>query len=302
MRELYDELVKAAGAIRILENEPMKKHTTFRIGGSARYFVSPSGEEALKNTVVLCRERKIPFFILGNGSNLLVSDDGYDGVVIYMGEGFSKVETLGRTVTAGGGTLLSAIAREALSQSLTGFEFAAGIPGTLGGAVVMNAGAYDGEIKQVLKFVRVMDKDGSVFELSAEELELSYRHSCIPERGLIVLSAVLELTEGLSEEIHSRMEDLAARRRDKQPLEYPSAGSTFKRPEGYFAGKLIQDAGLKGFCVGGAQVSEKHSGFVINRGNATAADICALCKAVQDKVRSDTGVLLETEIKMIGFK
>lgn len=302
MRELYDELVKAAGAIRILENEPMKKHTTFRIGGSARYFVSPSGEEALKNTVVLCRERKIPFFILGNGSNLLVSDDGYDGVVIYMGEGFSKVETLGRTVTAGGGTLLSAIAREALSQSLTGFEFAAGIPGTLGGAVVMNAGAYDGEIKQVLKFVRVMDKDGSVFELSAEELELSYRHSCIPERGLIVLSAVLELTEGLREEIRSRMEDLAARRRDKQPLEYPSAGSTFKRPEGYFAGKLIQDAGLKGFCVGGAQVSEKHSGFVINRGNATAADICALCKAVQDKVRSDTGVLLETEIKMIGFK
>lgn len=302
MRELYDELVKAADAIRILENEPMKKHTTFRIGGSARYFVSPSGEEALKNTVVLCRERKIPFFILGNGSNLLVSDDGYDGVVIYMGEGFSKVETLGRTVTAGGGTLLSAIAREALSQSLTGFEFAAGIPGTLGGAVVMNAGAYDGEIKQVLKFVRVMDKDGSVFELSAEELELSYRHSCIPERGLIVLSAVLELTEGLSEEIRSRMEDLAARRRDKQPLEYPSAGSTFKRPEGYFAGKLIQDAGLKGFCVGGAQVSEKHSGFVINRGNATAADICALCKAVQDKVRSDTGVLLETEIKMIGFK
>lgn len=302
MKDFFEELVKAAGAGRVLENELMSKHTTFRVGGPARYFVSPSDEESLKNTVILCREQKIPRFILGNGSNLLVSDTGYDGVMISMGEGFSKVEVRENTVTAGAGALLSVIAKAALSESLSGFEFAAGIPGTLGGAVVMNAGAYDGEMKQVLKSVRVMDEAGRVSELPAEELLLSYRHSCIPERGLLVLSGELKLTKGMQDKVRSRMEDLAARRREKQPLEYPSAGSTFKRPEGYFAGKLIQDAGLKGFRVGGAEVSEKHSGFVINKERATASDIRALCHAVQERVKSDSGVLLETEIKMIGFE
>ena len=302
MKDFFEKLVTAAGADRVLKDELMSKHTTFRVGGPARYFVSPSDEEALKNTFLLCKDQKIPCFILGNGSNLLVSDAGYEGVMISMGEGFKTVEVRGNTITAGAGALLSVIAKEALLKSLTGFEFAAGIPGTLGGAVVMNAGAYDGEIKQVLKSVRVMDEAGEVSELSADELELSYRHSCIPARRLTVLSGVLELTKGVQEEIKSRMEDLAARRRNKQPLEFPSAGSTFKRPEGHFAGKLIQDAGLKGFRVGGAEVSEKHSGFVINRDKATASDIRELCRVVQEKVKSDSGATLETEIKMIGFE
>lgn len=302
MDNFFEQLTLAAGTGRVTKDEPMKKHTTFRVGGPARYFVSPSGEEALKKTVLLCRDRKVPYYILGNGSNLLVSDAGYAGVMILIGDGFSQVRAEGNSVLAGAGALLSQIAKEALSHSLTGFEFAAGIPGTLGGAVVMNAGAYGGEMKQVLKSVRVMTEEGEIRILSADELELGYRHSCVPENRYIVLSAEIELAAGSREAIRERMDDLAAQRREKQPLEYPSAGSTFKRPAGYFAGKLIQDAGLRGYRVGGAAISEKHCGFVINRDQATAEEIRTLIRDVQRRVKETSGVDIETEVKMIGWE
>lgn len=301
MKDFYEALTEAVGEGHVIKEEPMKKHTTFRVGGPARFFVTPPDEQALKHTVLLCLERNIDYYILGNGSNLLVSDTGYDGVMISMGEGFSKVEAEGSCITAGAGALLSKIAKLAYEEGLTGFEFAAGIPGMLGGAVVMNAGAYEGEMKQILKSVVVLTKIGEIKTLCAEELELSYRHSCIPEHEYIVLSAIVCLSKGEQSEIQSRMHELAAKRKDKQPLEYPSAGSTFKRPEGYFAGKLIQDAGLRGYTVGGAQVSEKHCGFVVNKGTATAADIRTLCGEVQKKVEDIFGVRLETEVKMLGF-
>lgn len=302
MDNFFEQLTLAAGTGRVTEDEPMKKHTTFRVGGPARYFVSPSGEEALKNTILLCRERKVPYYILGNGSNLLVSDAGYAGVMILIGDGFSEVRAEGSAVLAGAGALLSQIAKEALFHSLTGFEFAAGIPGTLGGAVVMNAGAYGGEMKQVLRSVRVMTEEGEILVLSADELELGYRYSCVPEKRYIVLSAEIGLAAGSREAIRERMDDLATQRREKQPLEYPSAGSTFKRPAGYFAGKLIQDAGLRGYRVGGAAVSEKHCGFVVNREQATAEEIRTLIRDVQRSVKETSGVDIETEVKMIGWE
>lgn len=332
MGNFFDRLCEAAGgAGQVKKDELMKRHTTFRVGGPARYFVSPDGEAALSRVLAVCRGEGIPYYILGNGSNLLVSDQGYDGVMILIGEGFSGIEkaagdeaageeksgfvnaetqdgaeqtaAMGTVrYTVGAGLLLSRIAKEALEDSLTGFEFAAGIPGTLGGAVVMNAGAYGGEMKDVLKKARLMDKDGTILELDVSELDLSYRHSCIPEKEYIVLSAEIELKKGEKAEIQEMMDDLAFRRRDKQPLEYPSAGSTFKRPEGYFAGKLIQDAGLRGYREGGAQVSEKHCGFVINREQATAEDIRGLCGTVQKKVKEAFGVDLECEIRMLGWE
>ena len=266
----------------------------------ALYFVTPSCEKEIASVVNLCRREKMPYYILGNGSNLLVSDKGYDGVIISMTKGFSQIEVRDQVITAGSGALLSRIARTALEESLTGLEFAAGIPGTLGGAVVMNAGAYGGEMKQVLQSVSVLTKDGQVKEIPAEELELGYRKSCIQREEYIVLSAEILLKQGKKSEIQAQMEDFAARRREKQPLEYPSGGSTFKRPEGYFAGKLIEDAGLKGFTVGGAQVSEKHSGFVINRNGATSADVYELCRQVQARVKEKFGVDLEMEVKRLG--
>lgn len=302
MKDFFEELSLAAGRDCVVSDEPMKNHITFRVGGPARYFVSPSGEERLRAAVLLCNEREVPYCILGNGSNLLVSDAGYNGVVISMREGFSYARAVGEILTVGSGTLLSETAKEALLHSLGGFEFAAGIPGTTGGAVVMNAGAYGGEMKDVIRTVRVMALDGGIKELSAEELDLGYRHSCILENQYIVLSADLNLTYADKEAIGSRMDDLAARRKEKQPLEYPSAGSTFKRPEGYFAGKLIQDAGLRGYRFGGAQISEKHCGFVINRDQATAEDIRTLIHNVQEKVKETSGAFLETEVKMIGWK
>ena len=307
MSDFFDRLCLAAGGGQVKQEEPMKKHTTFRVGGPARFFVSPAGEEELRRILELCREEGMPYYILGNGSNLLVSDRGYDGVMILMGEGFSSIEKreLDGTCmeyTFGSGLLLSRIAREVLADSMTGFEFAAGIPGTLGGAVVMNAGAYGGEMKDILKSARVTGPDGVIRELPAEELELGYRHSCIPEKEYIVLSASIILKKGTKEEITRLMDDLAARRREKQPLEYPSAGSTFKRPAGYFAGKLIEDAGLRGFREGGAQVSEKHCGFVINREQATAEEIRRLCRTVQRRVKENSGVDLETEVRMIGWE
>ena len=302
MSGFFEKLCLAAGNGQVTRDEMMNRHTTFRVGGPASYFVSPDGDEALKKVLLLCREEQMPYYILGNGSNLLVSDKGYGGVMILMGEGFAQIrEDVPGELAAGAGALLSRIAREAQEHSLTGFEFAAGIPGTLGGAVVMNAGAYDGEMKNVLKTVSVMDKNGRILELSANELELGYRRSCIQEKEYIVLSAVISLKQGDKEAIQTKMAELAGKRRDKQPLEYPSAGSTFKRPAGYFAGKLIEDAGLRGYREGGAQVSEKHCGFVINSGGVTAEDIRLLCRSVQKKVKETSGVDLETEVRMIGW-
>ena len=285
---------------QILEAEPMSRHTTFRIGGPADLFLIPKSIEEIRRTVAVCREEGIPWFVLGNGSNLLVSDKGYQGVVIQLYKGFGEVKVQGCQITAQAGALLSQIAAAAREESLTGFEFAGGIPGTLGGAVVMNAGAYGGEMKDVVKEVTVLTREGEIRTLQAEELAMGYRTSAIKEAGYIVLSAVLSLEKGDKEQIKARMQELAGMRSSKQPLQYPSAGSTFKRPEGYFAGKLIMDSGLRGYQVGGAQVSEKHCGFVINTGNATARDVRNLMADVQRIVEEKYGVKLEPEVKFLG--
>ena len=278
----------------------MKRHTTFRIGGPAEIFVIPDNIEDVRKIIEICNAEDIPYFILGNGSNLLVSDKGYRGVVIQIDRNFGTVEIKGTEIHASAGALLSAIAAAARKEALTGFEFAGGIPGTLGGAVVMNAGAYGGELKDVLKSVTVMDQKGNIFEIPAEELQMGYRTSIIKTAGYIVLNAVLSLKEGNPEEIKKLTRELSEQRISKQPLEYPSAGSTFKRPEGYFAGKLIMDSGLRGYQVGGAQVSEKHCGFVINTGDATAEDVCSLMKNVIEIVHEKFGVTLEPEVKFLG--
>ena len=243
---------------------------------------------------------EVPCYVIGNGSNLLVSDDGYRGVILQIYRSMSGISVQGNIIRAQAGALLSAIAAKACENSLTGFEFAAGIPGTIGGASVMNAGAYGGEMKDVLKSVTVLDSAGQIRRIDRENLEMGYRTSIISREGYITLEAEIELSAGNPEEIRARMDDLRIRRVTKQPLEYPSAGSTFKRPEGYFAGKLIQDAGLAGFQVGGAKVSEKHCGFVINTGNATAADIHSLMRQVSAKVEEKFGVALEPEVKRLG--
>ncbi|MDD3254173.1 MAG: UDP-N-acetylmuramate dehydrogenase [Lachnospiraceae bacterium] len=300
MKNLMEKLCSIVGAQQIRINEPMSRHTTFRTGGPADYYVEPEDVQALSAVLKLCRAEKEPYYILGNGSNLLVGDGGYRGVMIALGKAWSSVTVEESRIRAGAGALLSAVSRQALEHALTGLEFAAGIPGTVGGAVVMNAGAYGSEMKQVLTAVTVLTEAGEIRTLPASELELGYRTSCILRRGYVVLEAKFALTPGDETEIRGRMDDLAQQRKSKQPLEYPSAGSTFKRPEGYFAGKLIQDAGLRGYCVGGAQVSEKHCGFVINRGEATAADIMELCRQVQEKVQEQFGVTLELEVKTLG--
>lgn len=285
---------------KILRDEPMKSHTTFRVGGPADYFVIPEGETQLRDIVLLCRKERMPYYVLGNGSNLLVGDKGFRGVVIQIFKDMNQIMVEGDVLTAQAGASLAMVANAALEHGLTGFEFAAGIPGTLGGASVMNAGAYGGELKDVLVSAKVLTNEGEIRTLSNEELELGYRRSIIPEKGYIVLEASIRLSPGDKGEIKARMDELRDRRISKQPLEYPSAGSTFKRPEGYFAGKLIQDAGLKGFTVGGAQISDKHSGFVINKGDATAADIRELICQVSRKVKEVCGVELEPEVKQIG--
>lgn len=281
--------------------EPLSLHTTFRIGGPARAFVSPGDEGGLRDCIKLCRELQVPYAILGNGSNLLAGDKGYKGVAVSLEKGWSFCcREEGNCLRAGGGALLGRAARLALAEGLTGMEFAAGIPGTLGGALVMNAGAYGSEMKDILTEARVMTPEGEILVLTGEELGLGYRSSCIPSREYVVLEALLQLKPGDTADIQRQMDDLNARRREKQPLEYPSAGSTFKRPEGFFAGKLIEDAGLRGYQIGGAQVSEKHCGFVINRGGATAADVLALCSYVRSQVQQRFGVELELEIKKLG--
>ena len=279
--------------------EPMKKHTTFRVGGPADVLVQPD-ETALAAILALCRQYHVSYSFIGNGSNLLVGDKGIRGVVIEMTDPMGNIEVDGTKITAQAGAMLSKIANTAASNGLGGMEFAAGIPGSVGGAVVMNAGAYGGEMKDIIERVYVLDENGAQLELDRDALDLGYRHSCIPEKKYIVTKVVLELVPRNEAEIRSEMKELNEKRAEKQPLQYPSAGSTFKRPEGYFAGKLIMDAGLRGYQVGGAQVSEKHCGFVINKGDATAADICQLMRDVSDKVQAQFGVVLEPEVKMIG--
>ena len=299
-KEIYEALCGILDRTAVLAQEPMKAHTTFRIGGPADVFVTPKSDEELAAVLAFCRKQQIPYFVMGNGSNLLVSDAGFRGVIIQIYKTMQGCSTKGSTMQAQAGILLSSLAAEAKEHSLTGLEFASGIPGTLGGAVTMNAGAYGGEMKDVLRKVRVLDEAGQILTLDAAELKLGYRTSLIKEKGWTVLSAELELQEGEKTAIEAQMNDLKEKRVSKQPLQYPSAGSTFKRPEGYFAGKLIQDAGLRGKQIGGAQVSEKHCGFVINAGNATAADVCALMKYVQDTVWEQFRVKLEPEVKFLG--
>lgn len=296
----YEALVKVLDEDQIKPEEPMKNHVTFRVGGPADFFVMPKNYEELSWVLKCCAKYEMPCYIMGNGSNLLVSDQGYRGVVIQLFRQLNDIQCEGNVIRAQAGALLSAVANRALEEKLTGFEFAAGIPGTLGGACVMNAGAYGGEMKDVLKSVTVLTREGERITLQKNELELGYRTSIIAKKDYIVLEAEIELKAGDAEEIKAVMDDLKERRTTKQPLEYPSAGSTFKRPEGYFAGKLIQESGLQGFQVGGAQVSEKHCGFVINKDQATAADIAELIRQVQDRVEEKFGVRLETEVKRLG--
>lgn len=298
---LHEELCQILGVKNVWKDEPMKQHTTFRVGGPADWFVTPEEEEQIRDLIRLLRAKNIPYYVMGNGSNLLVGDKGYRGVIIQLCKKMSKIRTMeDHVIYAQAGALLSKIAVEALNQSFTGFEFASGIPGTLGGAVMMNAGAYGGEMKHVLKSAMAIDAQGELKVLPIEQMELGYRTSVFAKNGDIVLSAQIQLEPGNLEEIRSYMEDLKNRRVTKQPLEYPSAGSTFKRPEGYFAGQLIQETGLRGFQVGGAQVSEKHCGFVINKDNATAADVMSLIEQVVDRVEAKFGVRLEPEVKRIG--
>ena len=297
--QFLTELQNVMGGSGIFMEEPMKKHTTFRVGGPADVLVQPD-ETALAAILALCRQYHVSYSFIGNGSNLLVGDKGIRGVVIEMTDPMGNIEVDGTKITAQAGAMLSKIANTAASNGLGGMEFAAGIPGSVGGAVVMNAGAYGGEMKDIIEKVYVLDENGAQLELDRDTLDLGYRHSCIPEKKYIVTKVVLELVPRNEAEIRSEMKELNEKRAEKQPLQYPSAGSTFKRPEGYFAGKLIMDAGLRGYQVGGAQVSEKHCGFVINKGDATAADICQLMRDVSDKVQAQFGVVLEPEVKMIG--
>lgn len=297
--QLLEQLEQIAGKDGVRQDEPMSRHTTFRVGGPADVLVTPD-RSALAQVVSLCEKEQTPYCIVGNGSNLLVGDGGIRGVVIETKGAMNTLRAEGERIVAGAGVLLSQAASRAASQGLSGMEFAAGIPGTVGGAVVMNAGAYGGEMKDVLESVTVLDAKCREKVLSVEELELDYRSSCILKNGYIVLEAVFHLTAGDETQIRARMQELAGQRMAKQPLEYPSAGSTFKRPEGYFTGKLIMDAGLRGYQVGGAQVAEKHCGFVINRGGATAADIVKLMEDVKCEVERQFHVTLEPEVRMLG--
>lgn len=284
----------------LLYHEPLRNHTTFRVGGEADAFLSVKTQEELKRIWQICRDRKVPYFILGNGSNLLVSDEGFHGLVISIGAQMAKIRKEGSRLIVQAGALLSKTARVAAENGLTGMEFAAGIPGTIGGAIVMNAGAYDGEMKGIVESVTILTKEGDIRIFSNEEMEFGYRFSRLKREEGIVLSVTLMLQEGDQNAIYEKMNELAAKRKEKQPLEYPSAGSTFKRPEGMFAGKLIMDAGLRGYSVGGAQVSEKHCGFVINKDKATAKDIYTLIQDVRIKVKEASGVTLEPEVIFVG--
>ena len=301
MKELfYQELCGCVGADQIRQKKPMKLHTTFRAGGPADYFVIPKSSLQVKQVIEICKARKMPWYVVGNGSNLLVGDGGYRGVIIQIYKNLSGVTIEGQSVKAQAGALLSRVGACALQKSLAGMEFACGIPGTIGGAVVMNAGAYGGEMKDILSSVTVLKENGEEEVILADQLQMGYRTSVIKEKGYVVLEAVLHLEKGDAGQIAGRMEELKRKRVEKQPLEFPSAGSTFKRPEGYFAGKLIMDAGLRGYRVGGASISEKHCGFVVNDQEATARDIRTLMEDVQRIVRERFQVELEPEVKFLG--
>ena len=305
---LSEALISMLGAGNVRTGELMKTHTTFRIGGAADYYVTPQAEKQIADVIAFLKKSDIKYIVIGNGSNILVSDEGFRGVVVELGDGFSDYEFLQDSqdnsdevlVKASAGMKLTRLGNQLAANGIAGFEFATGIPGCIGGAVRMNAGAYGGEMKDVLKEVTVLTPEGGVLTLQADELHMGYRTSVIKEAGYIVLEAVISLEKGDQEEIRSRMQELAGMRTSKQPLSYPSAGSTFKRPEGYFAGKLIMDSGLRGYQVGGAQVSEKHCGFVINTGNATAKDVTTLMSDVQRIVMEKFGVKLEPEVKFLG--
>lgn len=280
-------------------NEPMRNHTSFKVGGPCKVLVTPESFNEVTNVLKLCKKYNEKYFIMGNGTNLVVKDGGFDGIIIKLTK-LKNIAVEGTKVIADAGALLSCVSKEALNHNLKGIEFASGIPGTVGGAVAMNAGAYGPEIKDIIESAEVSDSDGNIFVMNKDELDLSYRMSAVQKRNCTVLRATFRLEEGIFENIKKRMDELNKRRADKQPLEYPSAGSTFKRPDGYFAAKLIEDTGLKGLTVGGAAVSEKHSGFIINFNHATAKDILDLIYEVETKINEKYGVQLEPEVKIIG--
>lgn len=297
---MYDYIKTIIPRERILFHEPMSKYTTFRVGGEAECILVVQNEDELARLIPYLNQIEQEYFILGNGSNLLVGDKGYRGMVVKFGEEMEQIQVEGTRMTVKAGALLSKAAMTAKQHSLTGLEFAAGIPGSIGGGIAMNAGAYEGEMKQVVESVRVMDRDGQILTLDNDTMEFGYRTSIIKNRPFIVVEVVLQLAEGDQEMIAARMEELAILRRSKQPLDYASAGSTFKRPEGYYAGKLIMDAGMRGYRIGGAQVSDKHCGFIVNTGKATAADIKEVIEEVQERVKERFHVMLEPEIVFLG--
>lgn len=298
---MLEQLRQCLAENEIYEKEPLSKHTTFRIGGPADLYLVPYGKESLKQVLSILKNYEIPVYLLGKGSNVLFGDGGFRGAVVEIGRGMEQIKFLTTVmVDVEAGISLAKLANILAEKSLTGFEFASGIPGTVGGAVTMNAGAYGGEIRDCIKEAVVLDCEGNEKTLSRKELELGYRNSVIQRENYFVLSAVFEFERGDRETIVARMKELNSRRKEKQPLEYPSAGSTFKRPRGYFAGQLIDDAGLRGYSVGGAQVSEKHCGFVVNKGNATAEDVLQLIRDVQEQVKQNSGVLLEPEVRLVG--
>ncbi|KMT21071.1 UDP-N-acetylmuramate dehydrogenase [Clostridium cylindrosporum] len=299
INEFKVELEKRLNKDIVKYEEPLKHHTSFKLGGPCSALISPTTKDEVVVLIKLCREFKVPFFILGNGSNLIVKDGGFKGIIIQL-TSLKNISLDNKKITVESGATLAMTANFALKNCLKGMEFASGIPGTVGGAITMNAGAYGGEIKDIIESAKVVTLDGDIIELTKDELDLSYRSSVIQRNNYIVLEATFSLEDGEKEEIKALMDDFNGRRRDKQPLNYPSAGSTFKRPPGHFAGKLIEDAGLKGFGIGGAKVSEKHAGFVINYDNASANDVIALISKVQEKINEEYGILLETEVKIIG--
>ena len=296
---ILQEIVNRIGAENVREHEEMAQHLSMRVGGPADYFMTPRNEEDAAFLIKLLNENGIKYYIMGNGSNIIVRDAGFEGVMIQFLDNYNTAEIDGCLVRARAGIKLKVLADMIMDKSLTGFEFASGIPGTLGGAVCMNAGAYDGEMKDVVREVKMLDKQGNILVLSNDEMDFSYRHSICSSGDYVVLEALLELKPGIKEEIKAKTDDFTARRKDKQPLEYPSCGSTFKRPEGYFAGKLIMDSGLKGASVGGASVSRKHCGFIINDNNATATDVLGLIDLVRRTVKESQGVDLECEVKIL---
>lgn len=300
MRETYDILKNIVSEEDILTKEYMKNHTSFKIGGSADFLVTPRTVDQIQNLIITLKKENIPVFIMGNGSNLLVSDKGIRGVVIKLSKNFSSFSISGDEVTAQSGILLSTLSKSIVNESLSGFEFASGIPGTIGGAVTMNAGAYDSEMKNIVEEVVAMDMDGNIKTFTNQEMNFRYRKSRVTDETLVVLEAKLKLDKGNIEDIKAKIDDFTVRRTTKQPLTAYSAGSTFKRPEGYFAGKLIEDAGLKGIIMRNAAVSSLHSGFVINTGDATCENILELIEFIKLTVFSKFGVMLEEEVRVVG--